>query len=81
MEFNAAAKELLKFAKHNRNIMIEKSVKKLKLTDPQSDFVYWQSKSPLERLAALEQIRQEYNKWKYADEPGFHRIYKVLKQA
>lgn len=61
--------------------MIEKIVTKKKLSDSRNDFAYWQSKSPQERLAALEQIRREYNQWKNTDEPGFQRIYRVLKQA
>lgn len=61
--------------------MIQKAVTKHKLSEAKSDYAFWQSRSPLERLAALEQIRQEYINWKYADEPGFQRVYKVLKQT
>ena len=34
----------------------------------------------LERLAALEQIRQDYHQWKYHAEPRFQRIYRIIKQ-
>ena len=62
---------------------IEKVVTKAKLGDEKSDFAYWQAKSYAERLKALEEIRQEYNSWKYGNaEQGFQRVYRVaqLKQ-
>lgn len=59
---------------------IEKTVKKSKLGEEQSDFAYWQTKSYAERLAALEEIRNEYNSWKYTDaEQRFQRVYRVVK--
>jgi hypothetical protein len=57
------------------------TVKKIKLVEKNTDFAWWQSRSYAERLTALEQIRQEYNQWKYADKQGFQRVYTVLKQA
>jgi hypothetical protein len=45
-----------------------------------SDFAYWQTKSYTERLTALEEIRREYNNWKYTDaEQRFQRVYRVVK--
>ncbi|MCX7735996.1 MAG: hypothetical protein N2319_04725 [Candidatus Kapabacteria bacterium] len=55
-------------------------VKKIKLKDKESDLNYWLSQPPEKRLEALEEIRQEYNKWKYGSEQGFQRVYKVLKR-
>jgi hypothetical protein len=46
---------------------IEKVITKTKLSEQKSDFAFWQSKSYAERLIALEEIRQEYNNWKYTD--------------
>ncbi len=64
--------------KNNRTI--EKTVMKVSLGEEKSDFAYWQRKSPLERLAALEEIRREYHKWKYDDaEPRFQRVYRIVK--
>ncbi len=57
------------------------AIKKIKLSDKQSDFAWWQSRSYTERLAALEQIRQEYNLWKYGDQQRFKRVYTVLKSS
>ena len=58
---------------------IEKVVTKTKIGEEQSDFAYWQAKSYAERLAALEEIRREYNNWKYTDaEQRFQRVYRIV---
>jgi hypothetical protein len=48
--------------------------------DQPSDFAYWQSQPYSARLAALEEIRTEYHQWKYGYEPGFQRIYSIVKR-
>lgn len=59
---------------------IEKVVTKTNLAEQKSDFSYWQTKTYTERLAALEEIRREYNSWKYSDvEQRFQRVYRVTK--
>lgn len=59
---------------------IEKVVTKTKIGEEKSDFAYWQTKSYAERLAALEEIRREYNNWKYTNaEQRFQRVYRVVK--
>ena len=59
---------------------IEKVMTKSKLGEEKSDFAYWQTKSYAERLAALEEIRREYNNWKYTDaEQRFQRVYRIVK--
>jgi hypothetical protein len=59
---------------------IEKVITKIKLSEQKSDFAFWQSKSYAERLTALEEIRQEYNNWKYTDaEQRFQRVYRIVK--
>jgi hypothetical protein len=63
---------------------IAKAVTKVNLNKQKSDFAYWQTKSYAERLQALEEIRQEYNNWKYSDaEQRFQRVYRItqLKQS
>lgn len=63
---------------------IEKVIAKVKLTEQTSDFAYWQAKSYVEKLAALEEIRREFNGWKYSDaEQRFQRVYRIaqLKQS
>lgn len=59
---------------------VAKVINKTKIGEETSDFAYWQTKSYGERLAALEDIRREYNNWKYTDaEQRFHRVCRVVK--
>jgi hypothetical protein len=60
---------------------LKKVVKKYKLDEQPRDFQFWQSKSYEERLNALEQIRSEYNSWRYDAEQGFQRVYRIVKRA
>jgi len=46
-----------------------------------TDFAYWQSRPYIERLAALESIRNDYIKWAYDSKPGFQRVHRIIKQA
>ena len=59
----------------NRN-----AVSKVKIEEQKNDFQYWQGMSYESRLAALESIRAEFNNWKYHDQQGFQRVYRVIKQ-
>ena len=59
---------------------ISKVAKKYKINEQPSDFSYWQSRSYEERLNALEQIRKEYNLWRYNAEFGFQRICRIIKR-
>ncbi|ASC73720.1 hypothetical protein XM38_046920 [Halomicronema hongdechloris C2206] len=64
--------------------MIEKRVvvvNRTTLKSSQSDVAYWRSQTYEARLAALETIRREYHQWKYNAEPGFQRVYRIVKQA
>ncbi len=44
------------------------------------DVLYWLSRPPAERIQALEEIRKEYNDWKYGPEQRFQRVYRVVKR-
>lgn len=60
--------------------MIRKTVQKARMSDVKSDVSYWRTKSYAERLAALEEIRREYNNWRYSDaELRFQRVYRIVK--
>ena len=59
---------------------VAKVAKKFRLSEQPSDFAYWQTQPYAARLAALEQIRREYIAWKYDSDPGFQRVYKILKR-
>jgi hypothetical protein len=59
---------------------IKKVVRKVKLTDKKTDAAFWRKQPYLARLAALEELRQEYHRWRYGAEPGFQRVYKIIKR-
>jgi hypothetical protein len=59
---------------------IQKVVRKLPLREQGNDFAYWQSQPYAARIDALEQIREEYILWKYGKEPGFQRVYRIVKR-
>ena len=59
---------------------IEKIVTKGKLGNKKTDSAYWRKQPYAVRLAALEEIRQEYHRWRYGAEPGFQRVYTVVKR-
>ena len=57
------------------------AVQIFKTDEAPTDFAYWQTRSFEERLAALESIRKDYIKWAYDVQPGFQRVYRIVKQA
>jgi len=59
---------------------IAKVCRKVKLQEQPSDFAYWQSQPYEARLAALEEIRQEFHRWKYGAEPRLQRVYRIAKR-
>jgi hypothetical protein len=59
---------------------IKKTYTKVNVREQKSDFAYWQTQSYQARLAALEQIRQEYHRWRYDAEPRLQRVYKIVKR-
>ena len=63
-----------------RNTAMTKVVRKVPLGQQPSDFAYWQAQPYQARLAALEQIRQEYHRWNYDSEPRLQRLYRVIKR-
>jgi hypothetical protein len=61
-----------------RDVFVRKG--RIQEMDRSFDFKYWQAQPPAARLAALEEIRQEYHRWRYGAEPGFQRIYSIVKR-
>lgn len=59
---------------------IAKVVTITRLGEPNQDAQYWRTLPYAARLAALEEIRQEYHRWKYAAQPGLQRVYSVIKR-
>ena len=59
---------------------MEKNVRKYKLGEEPSDLNFWLTKTPQERLAALEIIRQQYiSFFLNGDRPRFQRVYTIIK--
>ncbi len=62
--------------------MDKTKVQKFKLGEEPSDFAFWQTQSYELRLAALSQIRSQYNIWKYGTaEPRLQRVYKIIERT
>jgi len=55
-------------------------VVKVKIDEQKNDFAFWQTQSYQTRLAALEQIRAEYHRWKYDAEPRLQRVCQITKR-
>jgi len=60
--------------------MNKKSIHKTRLKTIESDYEYWLKQPISSRLAALQEIREEYIGWKYDNRPEFQRICTVIKQ-
>ncbi|MGB8213618.1 MAG: hypothetical protein WCE68_08675 [Anaerolineales bacterium] len=63
-----------------RSFAIKKVVTKRKFPEKKTDAAYWRKLPYAARIAALEEIRQEYHAWKYGAEPGFQRVYSIVKR-
>jgi hypothetical protein len=60
--------------------VVEKRVVKIPLGSKTDDLAYWRSQPYQVRLAALEEIRQEYNRWRYGAQPGLQRLCRIAKR-
>ena len=59
---------------------IQQVVAKYKVGEQPSEYSYWKTQTYESRLAALEQIRQQYNHWKRDARPRLQRIYRIIKR-
>lgn len=59
---------------------IKKVITKARLGQKKTDAAYWRKQPYAARLIALEEIRQEYHRWRYGAEPGFQRVYTIVKR-
>jgi len=58
---------------------MEKALKITTIKETTLDFAFWSTKSPLERLEAIEIIRQQYFSLTKAIQPRLQRVCKVSK--
>jgi hypothetical protein len=49
--------------------------------DDDSNLNYWESLTGPERMKGLEEMRQEIIRWKYGNQQGFQRVYRIVKRA
>ncbi len=59
---------------------IQPIIRIFKIGEEPDDVLYWQSRPPIERIIALEEIRKQYNDWKYGTRQEFQRVYKIIKR-
>jgi hypothetical protein len=59
---------------------MEKSLKIVHLKDKNSDFRYWSSKTEIERLEAVEMLRQQYINYKHDVQSRLQRVYRIINQ-
>ena len=55
-------------------------VRRIRRGEKKSDASYWRSQSPIARLEALEEIRKEYNSWKYGTKQRLQRVLTIVKR-
>ena len=58
----------------------KKIIRIIKKKDKESDFDFWQTQSYRARLETLENIRSEYNTWKYGDKQRFQYVISIIKR-
>ena len=61
---------------------MEKIVRKFKLGEEPNDLIYWLTKTPQERLSALEEIRDLTIRLTHNGiKPGFQRVCTIIKRS
>lgn len=60
---------------------MEKVLKITTLKEKTSDFAFWSTKSPLERLEAIELLRQHYFSLNKDVQPRLQRVCRVIEQS
>ena len=63
-----------------RFVYMDKVLKIVSIKDRQSDFEYWITKTPAERLEAIEFLRIQYQSLIKNVHPGFQRVCRVVNQ-
>ena len=59
---------------------MQKSLKIVQLKDKNNDFLFWSSKTEVERLQAIETSRQQYINYKKDVQPRLQRVYRIVNQ-
>lgn len=59
---------------------MHKSLKIVELKDKNTDFLFWMSKTEIDRLQAIETLRQQYINYKKDVQPRLQRVYRITNQ-
>ena len=59
---------------------MQKSLKIVQLKDKNNDFLFWSSKTEVERLQAIETLRQQYINYKKDVQSRLQRVYRMVNQ-
>lgn len=60
---------------------MEKQIRIIKKGEDDGNLLYWLSLTFNQRMAELENMRQQINSRKYGTRQGFQRVYRVTKRA
>ncbi len=60
---------------------MEKGVQIINMKDDKGDREYWMSKTPAERIDAIEILREQYMRFKGDVQQGLQRIYRIVEQT
>jgi hypothetical protein len=60
---------------------MEKVLKIVQLKDKQSDFTFWKTQTEIQRLAALELLRQQYINFKTDVQPRLQRVCRITNKT
>lgn len=61
--------------------MIKKKVEIYTVQTQPQDYEYWLTKTPVERLEAVEYLRQQYGNASNENESRFQRVFRVIKRT
>ncbi|WP_171608817.1 hypothetical protein [Limnovirga soli] len=60
---------------------MDKMLKIVNLKDRNTDFAFWQTQTDLQRLQAVETLRQQYIKFKSDVQPRLQRVYRIVNKT
>lgn len=61
--------------------MVKKKVEIYTVQTQPKDYEYWLTKTPVERLEAVEYLRQQYGNASNENESRFQRVFRVIKRT
>ena len=60
---------------------MDKVLKIVQLKDKNTDFTFWQTQSEIQRLEAIEILRQQYINFKKDVQPRLQRVYRIINKT